>query len=652
MSYITTTEFVPAWDAGARSIITLSGDGCAYWRAGQDTGIICGFSNLYSNSNYLEIKNAFYIASGKYRVIESGAFKTTLTFYPIDAVFKVERIKNTVYYYVNDVLVYTSLISLTGTILVECSLYYYNDSIVGLDIEDYSVDDPTFRSPAYLLNSVILSGSFSPIVGFLVEENLNIVRGNFSPLTGSLTGLDSAKINREFKPLTGKLLEATIDTLYGNFEPITGKINEVWISPEVNSLFGQFSPIQGKLYEYSNNASLQGEFKPIIGKLKEEDVAVLYGAFQPITGTLLSGLQNYFILSWPRWNFTLREWDDDSWRAFALFDWPAFEGTAATIAGDNTALFQWPAFGGSAHAGAQALFDWPAIEGESAATNPGFAAALFDWPAFEGEFTAFTGQVANATFNWPGLTGEAYSGGAVLFDWPSFAGDGTTTVGAVANALFDWPAIEGESSATVFGTASVLFDWPAFEGEAGDGIHVLFDWPAFAGAASVTHAVVTADAETYAINLSTGAVTQLLLGPLDKLVTAYGNLYVLRDGELLILAGDNDGMNGENPIPIPVTVRFAQQNFGILNTKRCSVVYLNAREDDGVILDLVQDERTTWRYLTPTDTAPAMGTHRVKVGRGVKFHTLGVVIQNREGGRLDIGGMELFVQPLIPRPKT
>lgn len=338
--------------------------------------------------------------------------------------------------------------------------------------------------------------------------------------------------------------------------------------------------------------------------------------------------------------------------ADALFDWPAFEGVVTTTAGDNTALFQWPAFEGSAHAGAQALFDWPAIEGDGAATNPGFATALFDWPAFEGGAAAYTGQVASATFSWPSFDGEAYGGGAGLFDWPAFTGDSAATVGAVASALFDWPAIEGEASATVFGTASALFDWPAFEGEAGDGVHVLFDWPAFAGAASATHGVVTADAETYAINLSTGAVTQLLLGPLDKLVTAYGNLYVLRDGELLVLAGDDDGLDGEDPILIPATIRFAQQNFGVLNAKRCDRVYLNAREDNGVILDLVEDERTTWRYLTPTDIAPAMGTHRVNTGRGIKFHTLGVVIQNREGGRLDIGGMELFVQALTLRSKT
>jgi len=339
--------------------------------------------------------------------------------------------------------------------------------------------------------------------------------------------------------------------------------------------------------------------------------------------------------------------------ADALFDWPEFTGQATATVGNNNALFQWPAFEGEAHTGAKAAFDWPALEGEAVATNPGFATALFDWPAFEGEATALTGQVASATFNWPAFGGEAYSGATAQFDWSAFEGESSVTVGGAASALFDWPGFTGEAIATVQSFANVLFDWPAFEGEAGDGTHVVFDWPAFTGSATATHAVVTADTEAYAINLATGAMTRLLLGPLDKLVTAHGKLYALRDGELLVLAGDNDGLDEEDePIAIPATARFAQQSFGVLNAKRCSEVYLDTRENDGVTLDLIQDESTAWRYQTTTDSAPAMGTHKVSTGRGIKFHTLGVIVKNRNGGRLDIGGMELLIQPLSRRPKT
>jgi hypothetical protein len=363
--------------------------------------------------------------------------------------------------------------------------------------------------------------------------------------------------------------------------------------------------------------------------------------------------------------------------ATALFDWPAFEGEATALTGQvASATCNWPAFGGEAYSGAAARFDWPALAGESAATVGGIARTTFDWPAFTGEAAATVGGVASALFDWPVLGGEAsaLTGGAAsalfnwpafegeaqtartadaLFDWPAFEGSSAVTVGGVASALFDWPGFAGESAVTTQSFASALFDWPAFAGEAGDGVHVVLDWPAFTGSATAAHAVVAADAEAYAINLATGAMTRLLLGPLDKLVTAHGKLYALRDGELLVLAGDADGLDGEGePVAIPAAARFAQQNFGALNAKRCSEVYLDTRENDGVTLDLIQDESTAWRYQTATDNAPAMGTHKVSTGRGIKFHTLGVIVKNRNGGRLDIGGMELLIQPLSRRPKT
>jgi hypothetical protein len=112
------------------------------------------------------------------------------------------------------------------------------------------------------------------------------------------------------------------------------------------------------------------------------------------------------------------------------------------------------------------------------------------------------------------------------------------------------------------------------------------------------------------------------------------------------LEGDTD-----DGAAINATVRFAPQQFGTLQVKRLSTVYLNSREDDGLTLDLIADEQTAWRYQTPTDTAPAMGTHKIKTGRGVHFHSAGLAVQNRNGGRMDIGGMELLVDALSRRPR-
>ena len=67
-------------------------------------------------------------------------------------------------------------------------------------------------------------------------------------------------------------------------------------------------------------------------------------------------------------------------------------------------------------------------------------------------------------------------------------------------------------------------------------------------------------------------------------------------------------------------------------------------------MELIANKPTIGRYKPPTDTAPAYGTHKIKTGRGVSFHTAGLTVRNRDGGQLDIGGVELLVSPLSRKP--
>lgn len=639
---IVKTAFTPGWDAGARSIASFAQDGGATWQVGQAIGIVCGLNSLDEGADYREIDHAFFMESGHYRIIENGVIKTSTAKYSSDAVFKIERIQGLVYYSIDETLVYTSLHESEGPVFVDCSLYYYLDTIIGLDVYD--------------LPFAYLSGRFKPLTGLMVEAGLELLRGFFEPLTGSLVMADSATWRGEFQPLVGTLVEDGVSALRGEFAPLVGTLEEVVLVPDYTALVGRFEPLYGVLledYETDSN-DLQGEFAPLVGLLLEENVSVLRGSFAPLTGRLWTALSNQMLLVWPRWRFTLRERAEGSLWGIAQCDLPALVGSAGGGLVEGATARCWlPALTGAAFGGATVRCDLPALTGEAQATSPGFATALCDLPALEGEASGITGSLARALCALPALEGEAFSGATVRCDLPALVGEATGLAGSVASALCDLPALVGNATGFSWGVASALCDLPALEGWAGSGVHVLCDLPALTGSATATHAVVTTDAETYAVNLSTGAVTRLLLGPLDKLVTAYGRLYALRDGELLTLDGAHDGLDGEaEPIPIPATIRFAQQNFGILNAKRCHAVYLDAREDDGLVLDLVADERTVWRYQTPTDTAPAMGTHKVKVGRGVKFHTLGLTVRNRNGGRLDVGGLEFLVQPLSPRPKT
>jgi hypothetical protein len=301
----------------------------------------------------------------------------------------------------------------------------------------------------------------------------------------------------------------------------------------------------------------------------------------------------------------------------------------------------------TAYAGATGIAVLPEPEYSIAATSPGFATAVLECPAPELTGRAWTGNAAYAELECPAPLLTAASGAYASLELlaPILTAQGKTA--ALATASLTLPFLELTATGKTGAIAVVTLTLPApvltatgFVGQTGTAVLTL---PALiltsSGAGVITET-------TYAINLTTGAVTQLVLGEFDRLVTAHGRLYGLQGTTLVRLGGESDG--GQ---PIAAIVRFAPQQFGTLYAKRMSAVYLNAREDDGLTLDCLADETTRWRYQTPTDRAPAMGTHKIKTGRGVVFHSAGLQLHNRNGGRMDVGGMEILVEPLSRRPR-
>lgn len=306
----------------------------------------------------------------------------------------------------------------------------------------------------------------------------------------------------------------------------------------------------------------------------------------------------------------------------------------------------------------QATLSVPAPILTAAGTVQVFASVTMEVPAPELTATASTPTGASVTLEVPAPTLTASTGAYASLEVLAPQLTATGSVGHLARVALTLPFIELTATAKVGGlaTVSLLIPAPTLDasGIVGAVGHVALVLPAIrlTAYASVSpgvglDATAVATETTYAVNLTTGAVTTLLLGELTRLVTAHGRLYGLRGDELVRLDGNTDGA-----ALIPATVRFAPQTFGSNRAKRLSTVYLESREDDGLTLDVIADEQTAWRYQTATDTAPAYGTHKVKVGRGVKFHTAGLVVKNRNGGKMDIGGMELLVDTGAPRPRS
>lgn len=328
--------------------------------------------------------------------------------------------------------------------------------------------------------------------------------------------------------------------------------------------------------------------------------------------------------------------------------WPTRTLTAEGESRDATASLTWPVRSLTAYGGGSASLTWPAWLLTATGTVERVGTAELTWPVRTLAATGLTGGIGSADLTWLDQVLTAFGGGNAELTWPARTLTAAGTLEIVGTAALTWPQWSLSSTGLTGGIGTAALTWPTWTLEAagltGGVGTIALRWPT--PTLTSTGSGVTTET-TYAINPTTGAVTQLLLGAFDKLVTAHGRLYGLRAGALVRLDGDMDGA-----ATIPATIRFAPQQFGTLQAKRLDGhVYLNLRENDGVTLTVVQDETTSWDYQTPTDNAPGIGTHRVKVGRGITFHSLGLTLKNRAGGRLDVGGLELPVLPLSRKPK-
>lgn len=608
------TKVIPndGWNAGARTIAYLMADGLVEFEVGQAVGIVCGLNDVDNDAGYLEIDHAFLIESGRATVIEGGVKKGGYTSYSPSATFSISRVNGVVYYYVAGSLLYTSLIPSTGAVFVDCSLYAANDSILDMRFTDH------------------LSGSIS-------LSNLSAFGTDLTDDYGLIV-LSGLTVANEDIPDPIRLSPLAALGSDGNFghislSPLT-LLNDVLV-PESDYGYLTLSPLQ-----LQEAADVVGEgtvsFLPMNCFGTDAD-GIGFAELEPLYIDSATYIDNVFLIDIPY--FTGYGLYND-----AILTIPAPILTAEATSHTSGVALTIPAPTLTTRCGAVARNTLPAPALVSTGTVQNLARAVLELPAPELTATGKTGTIAAAAITIPAPTLETRCGATANLELlaPQLAATGR--VQAIARATLELPAMQITATGTTYGRATATLEIPMPLLYAGVGNRAALEIPApFLSATATT----TSTAETtYAINLSTGAVTQLLLGGFDKLVTAHGRLYGLKAGALTRLDGDVDG----SATTIPATIRFAPQTFGTNAVKRMSDVYWSSREGDGMTMELVADERTLWRYQTPTDTAPAFGTHKIKTGRGVTFHTAGLTVRNRSGGALDIGGVELLVSPLSRKP--
>ena len=632
-----------AWDAGARTIDYLVEDGEFTFSVGHGIGVCCGLNSNNTGESYTEIRFGFLIEASKYQIVESGIVKKTVTEEPTGRVFKISRSNSAIRYYVDDELIYTSE-TLCGDLLFgDCSLYAFLDDVLNATIVNTTENN----------EGAIAIGPITGVgIAAVSDEGPNFGQAELGPVTVTGEDYPVSRGSVALGPLISVGADDTASWGQAEIGPARAYGLDSLITPEYSTGVAGINPLSASGQTFDEDCYGTAALSPLAARGGEGDVVVgavvLSDTLRAFGYTLV---REYLIAEWPAFSVSMRE-VPTLYGACTLV-WPevtlAATGTRYGVVSVAATLPYWDV---TAYGGGHGTLTAPELELTGDAAGSWFATAELDWPEWTLTGAAQVGGVGSASdLEWEQSTAQSQGGAVASATLGSFTLAVTGVAGILGQAENTVPYFAQTAEGLVGGWGEIQAIGATFQVRAtgflgavgsGGGVFPVFELVAYLSESGATPALET----TYAVNLTSGAVTQLVLGVFEKLVVAHGRLYGLRSGSLLYLGGDDD-----QGTDIAMTVRFAPQQFGVYQAKRLNgAVYLNTRESDGVTLSLIQDETTAWKYQTATDTAPGMGTHRFKVGRGITFHSLGLTIENRGGGRLDVGGMQLPVYPLSRRP--
>lgn len=122
------------WNASARSLLRRNGDLYTQFTIPDESvGVACGLAREHANNSPATIDFGFYCykQSGlKYWLVqERGVAKTSPVAHVSADVFRIDRYRGTVRYYVNNELVHASAVSSIGELMIVSCLYAAGDRV-------------------------------------------------------------------------------------------------------------------------------------------------------------------------------------------------------------------------------------------------------------------------------------------------------------------------------------------------------------------------------------------------------------------------------------------------------------------------------------------------------------------------------------------
>ena len=632
MSGLFAVEVSPdAWNGNAVSVATMPLDGEYSFRVGLCAGIAAGLSVAPSLGDPTRCTHGFFFEGARVSVIERGVIRSLADPWHAESdVFSIRRVGGLVTYRRNGAIVYTGATASTGEVLLDAALYGDGDAILDLtfvSLSDAAVGAARFPRAVSRArdSSAAAMGLFPALTGS--AEARTVDRGSAAfPALRAFAGT-AASLGRAAFPA---LRAAGDDLPIPRFDRGRGFLPAAAAygtdrNPGTGSASGPLPALAG--FATDQTAVGRGRFPALVVSARARVTAevLFYGNLPGLVGA-----------SAP---------DGTVLWSTARLGVPAPELHARALPGGAAAVrLRVPTPALRAAGGATARLAAPVPTLALRATQPAYARASLSVPAPPLSVSATDDPSAVVALSLPAPTLSAWAGGRCGLSVPApvlrAAADAADTA-ALALSI-PAPALRAVAQPAVLLILRLSVPPPALS--AGSSIARLSVPP------PVLRAVVTAQDDTqvtWVVNVETGAVTRFAVGDIVKWAAHDGVLYGLRhDGALLRFNADTDA-----GVLVHAAVRFAPQQFGTYAVKRLDTVYFDAVETGGLTMELVADETEAQRYYSRTDRSAEGGTYKISPGRGVRFHSVGLTLRDRDGGRFEVGGIEPLVYAHERRPK-
>lgn len=300
------------WNSAGTSARLFSGDGEATFQVKNGTLAAVAGLNIQSgalSALYTDILYGFYVSSGGYVVIESGSQRAATGSYDEDTIFKIVRDKDGVRYYVDDVLIYTSLATITAAdLLLDVSLFASGDAIINgtltdaEDITDVVIgEDQVFSSSADLTNGILTVGSD---VVYQYDETLE----STADLTWQATfvigdqtfassadmivtapiAYDTAGGNMVMQAMTAIGSQGAYSLGYGEMQPLTGEAYDVETDIKLSGGRASMFPLTANAHGLTGGISIGStpqQMMPLVSIGSEGEYSYGYAEMQPLTAS-------------------------------------------------------------------------------------------------------------------------------------------------------------------------------------------------------------------------------------------------------------------------------------------------------------------------------------------------------------------------------